>query len=281
MFRNRSSNGNLFALASICAMGVSAGAVGCSGSGPQSASNTGSTATDSYTEDSMISTNNNETAFTPPDSCNCCLDDMSGRATALVVDLLNGAVHVVAGDTGWLPQAGGDIVATTLNADIKELVTAKILHSEAKGKANTVDANVTTEVSISLSVLDDVLQKLNLGTLLDDLNLGGLAGIGALQLPDIKVTVLSSQASAYCNGGEPVSKASSQIAELIVDGKAIEVTADKDFVIPVGPLTITANEQDNPSATSSEVKALHIHLDNLLDIVVSDAIAGIECTCPT
>ena len=284
--KNRFSMVNAFGWATFCALGLSAGAVGCSGADTGSGTDTTTASTDNSTASTTQGVCSCENApppvYTPPqgDECN---DQFSGRATALVADLLDGKVHVVAGDTGNLPKAGGDIVASTINADIKDLIHAKVLHSETEGHGEQAKSNVTTEVELDLDLLEDVLRGLDLGPVLNGLGLGnGLGGLGGIKLPNIKIQLLDSKSAAFCHNGYADAFANSEIAAVYIDGKAIRVTADPNQKIEIGPLTIVLNQQDgfkNGSYTKADVKAVHVYWDHLVDITVSESESDIKCVC--
>src|SRR6185437_758819 len=110
-----------------------------------------------------------------------------------------------------------------------------------------------------------------------------LQGVDAIKLPDIEIQLVTADADAYCNGGVASADASSKIAALLVDGKAVEVKADPNFDIPLlGIIDIKLNEQSvssNGPTADADVKAVHVKIDHILDVVVSEAQAGIDCTC--
>ena len=292
MFINRTS----FAWATVCAIGMSVGTFGCSSAPGTAGSGTESSSTNSV--DSFTGWSDAGANPMDPHSCSCqymppppnmtCTDELSARATALVADVLDGTIHVVAADTGALPPAGGDILASTLNANIPDLITAKILHSEAQGAGEADKGEVITDVVISLSKLGDVIHNLGLDNVLNNLlttlNLGFvLQGVDAIKLPDIEIQLVTADADASCYGGIASADASSKIAALIVDGKALEVKADPNFDIPLlGLIDIKLNEQSvssNGNKGDADVKAVHVKIDHILDVIVSEAQAGIDCTC--
>jgi hypothetical protein len=220
--------------------------------------------------------------YTPPPPSPVCTDDLSGRATALVVDVLDGKVHLVAADTGLLPSAGGDIVASTLNTNIPDFVSTTVLHSMAHGLGEAVNTDVTTSVTIALSQLQPYLDSLSLKANLDELGLSELSGLADLMLPDIVAEVVTSSAAATCDNGAATASARAIVAKLTIAGKSYDLKGKQNEVIPLGPLTITVNENVQSSAlhfARADARALHVHVDHLVDVVVSDAEADITCLC--
>ncbi len=227
-------------------------------------------------------------AGTPPPPP-ACTNGFSGRAMALVADVGNGVVHVTAGDTGPLPSGGGDLTASTAGAMIPGLLTAQILHSETSGAGSQAHSDVSTSLSLGLANLGPVLDGLGLTNLVNGLGLGNLLGglLGlppALVLPNVSVDVLSADSTASCSSGGTASvQGTSTLANLMIGGTPIDITGAPNQTITIGPLTIIINEQTSSAsggAGSIDVRALHVELSGLLDVVVSDAAADITCQCP-
>ena len=217
-----------------------------------------------------------------------CTTGFSGRAVAVVADVGNGIVHVVTGDTGPLPPGGGDITAPTADAMIPGLLTAQLVQSETSGAAGQAHSSVSTSLSLGLANLGPVLDGLGLTSLVNGLGLGNLLGglLGlppALVLPDISVSVLSADSTATCGAdGNASAQGSSTLASLMIGGSPVNITGQPNQTITIGPLTIVVNEQTSGgsgSSSSIDVRALHVELPGLLDVVVSDAASDVTCNC--
>ncbi len=202
----------------------------------------------------------------------------------MIADLVQGNQHLVAGDTGLLPGSGGDIMATT--ATIPGLLTTQVLHSETSGAGTQAHSNVSTALSIGLANLGPLLKGLGLESAVSGLGLGnllcGLNGLpAALVLPNISTEILSADSTAACSAnGKASVLGTSTITNLVIGGTSVPVTGAPNQTIMVGPLKIIVNEQTSSAAANTgsiEVRALHVELPGVLDVIVSDASSDVTC----
>ena len=184
----------------------------------------------------------------------------SGDATVLRATVLGATV--VAGEAGPLPASGGAerFSLLTITPDqTGNLLSANVVHAATVAQGNHSRAEA--------SVADATL---------------GAAG------HTVQADVLSSRAEATCDGaGRASASGSSEVAGLIVDGKAITVSGDPNQRETVGPVTVIINEQ-SASASGNRaditVNALHVTVANpvlggppLADVVISSSHADITC----
>ncbi len=174
----------------------------------------------------------------------------SGQATALRVTVLGMTTTV--SDTGPLPNSGGALQASLLSASVPGLLTADVLSATAVGQGN--------QSSAEASVADATLTA---------------AG------HTISASFLAAQATATCTPSGPSVSGNSQIAVLVIDGQAINVSGQPNQTIPLlGGGEIIINEQNSSvsgNSGSMTVNALHIIVPGVADVVVSSAHADITC----
>jgi len=169
----------------------------------------------------------------------------SGQATVVRANVLG--TDVVLADTGPLPEAGGAQEASLLTAAAPGLLSAEVLH------ASTVAGGGQTQSEASVAELD--------------LTVAGNT---------VSADFLMSRASARCGPGGASTSASSEIVNLVVNGQAVTVSGDANqtIALPVGMIVI--NEQQS-SPGGMTVRALHIVVPGVADVVISEAHAGIHC----
>ena len=183
----------------------------------------------------------------------------SGQATVVSGTVVGLPVTLV--DTGPVDAGGGSLHASLFRYPdgLPDLtggaLTAEVFHASvvAQGDRSRAEARVA-----------DV-----------QLKAAGLS-IGA--------SFLSAQAMAVCNGGTATISASSEIAELTIDGQTFAVTGgvNQTIVLPAGQIVI--NEQVGSASAGDgdvTVNALHVTLIDVLgrptDVVIAHAHADIHC----
>lgn len=174
----------------------------------------------------------------------------SGQATVVRATVLG--VPITLSDTGPLPEEGGALEASLLDASVPGLLSVEVLHASTVGQGNAS----RSEASV-----------LNL-----NLTVGGNT-IGA--------GFLRSEARAVCNAGVAAVDGSSEIAQLVINGQPIEVTGDPDQTIFLpGGGTVIINEQDSSvqgNRAEMTVNALHVNIPGVADVIISSAHADIVC----
>src|SRR3989454_2030523 len=183
----------------------------------------------------------------------------SGDATVLRATVLGATV--VAGEAGPLPASGGAerFSLLTITPDqTGNLLSANVVHAATVAQGNHSRAEA--------SVADATL---------------GAAG------HTVQADVLSSRAEATCDGaGGARASGSSEVAGLIVDGRAITVSGNPNQTETVGPVTVIINEQSAAAIGNRAditVNALHVTVGNplggppLADVVISSSHADITC----
>jgi hypothetical protein len=176
----------------------------------------------------------------------------SGEATVVraVVPLTSTDLTLI--HAGPLPSSGGAAEDKLISANVPGLLTATVLHASTVGQGQSSRA----EASVA------------------DLNLmvGGNT---------ISASFLMARATARCSQGNVVLSGESHIAQLVINGQAITVSGapNQTVSLPVG--TVIINEQ-NTTANSMTVNALHIIIPGVADVIVASAHADITCgaACP-
>ena len=171
-----------------------------------------------------------------------------GEAVAAEVHAL--FVNVALSDTGPLPSSGGSLSTSLLNATVPGLVGLHLLNAGTQGGTSRTDS----QASVALATIT-------------------AAGI------HITASVLTSDASAACQGGQVVLSGTSQIAALTVNGLSITVTGEPNQTVPLLVGSLVINEQigatTNPLGGDMLVNALHLSVLGAVDVVISSSRAGI------
>ncbi len=171
----------------------------------------------------------------------------SGDATALRAAVLGTTTEL--SKAGPLPPQGGADEASLLTANVPGVLTANVLHATtvAMGERSRSEASVA------------------------DLNLtvGGHA---------ITASFLIARAEARCAKNAPSTNGSAGVVNLVVDGTPIVVTGSPNQTVelPLGAGRVVINEQSS-STGDITVRALHVVVTGVADVVVSEAHADIQC----
>jgi hypothetical protein len=178
----------------------------------------------------------------------------SGQATAVRATILG--ISTVISDTGPLPSSGGaeqtSLLTATAPLPASGYLAADVFHATTVGQGDASDSHASS-ADLKLTV-------------------GGY---------DIAVSLLVSRALAICKGAGPSVSGYSQVVGLTINGGTIAVSGQPNQTIPLPNGWIIVNEQKNSvsgNTTSITVNALHIYVNDLTDVVISSAQAGISCS---
>ncbi len=174
--------------------------------------------------------------------------DFIFRGQAIAVQAKVFGITTTLANTGPLGKEGGAREASLLTRNIADMLTAKVIYASTLGQADR---------SRSEAALADL--RLTVGK------------------DTITVGFLMARAMAVCG---PSVSGSSEIADLIVNGKAIVVSGQPNQRIALPNGRVIINEQKssvNGKAGDFTVNALHVIVDGVADIVISSAEAGITC----
>jgi hypothetical protein len=177
-----------------------------------------------------------------------------GEAAVAVVKVL-GIANVSLEDTGPLPKSGGSRSAELAHVNIPNLLDLNLLDATTNG-ANNRTNSAASVANVTLSV----------------------AGIY------ITASVLTSNATAFCETGNASVSGASTIAALTVNGLSVNVTGQPNQTIPLIVGSLVINEQISSTTISPQVSsadivvnALHLRVDLLADVVISSSHAGMRC----
>jgi len=181
----------------------------------------------------------------------------SGQAYVVKATVPDLGINTVISDTGSLPGSGGALEASLLDVSLPGLLTAEVAHASTVGQGD----RSRSEASVA---------NLNL-------SVGGNS---------IAADFLMSRAMAVC-GAAPTG--SSEIANLVVNGRTITVGTQPNQTVNLPNGTIVINEQTGSSSQSGNssnsgitVNALHVTINDLAggvlaDVIVASAHADINC----
>jgi hypothetical protein len=178
----------------------------------------------------------------------------SGQATVVNANVLE--IPIVLVDTGPLPAEGGAAEASLLEAEVPGLLTAEVLHASTVGQGNQSSA----EASVA---------ELNL-------TVGGNT---------ISAGFLMARATAQCQGGNASVGGSSEIVNLVINGKEIKVSGQPNQTVELPNGQVVINEQQaftDADFGDITVNALHVVVNapdgsTIADVVISSAHADIMC----
>jgi len=169
---------------------------------------------------------------------------------------------IVVGGTGPLDESGGAkefSLLTITPGETNGILGANVVHATTVGQGNHSRAEA--------SVAD-----------------ASLNAAGAT----IQADVLSSRAEATCDGaGGASASGSSEVAGLVVNGQAIDVSGQPNQTVAIGFVTVVINEQSGGASgnrADMTVNALHVTVFDprggaapLADVIISSAHADIAC----
>jgi hypothetical protein len=184
----------------------------------------------------------------------------SGDATVLRATVL-GLAPIVVGEAGPLPESGGAQETTLLSVSPGQtggLLAAEVVHAATVGQGNSSSAEASV-ASVTLTVAGNT----------------------------IRADLLRSEAQATCDGtGKASASGSSELADLVINGQAINVSGQPNQTVNLPGLTVVINEQSgsmNGNQADITVNALHVTAFNpvggqqLADVVISSSHADIKC----
>lgn len=183
---------------------------------------------------------------TPPATAGSTIS-FSGDATAVRAGVLG--TNTTLSHAGPLPPSGGADQASFLTAAVPGTLTARVLHASTIGQgdrsrseASTADLDVTA------------------------------AG------QHVTASFVMARAQAVCTGQGAQASGSSEIANLTINGTAVSVSGspNQTILLPAGLGRVVINEQAG-SPGSITVRALHVIVTGVADVVVSEAHADVAC----
>lgn len=180
-----------------------------------------------------------------------------GEAAALKATVL-GIINASISDTGALPSNGGELAVSLLNFRVPPTLDLNLL------TANTVGNNGQTNSQAAVTNVT--------------LNVAGIY---------VTASVLNSNASATCYSDHATVSGSSTIVALKVNGLSVQITGKPNQTIPLLIGSLIINEQIGtvtapPDVITADmvVNALHLRVDLLADVVISNSHAGMVCSEP-
>jgi hypothetical protein len=171
----------------------------------------------------------------------------SGEAVGLKASVVGISLDLA--DTGALPSSGGNLSTSLASVNVAGIASADALKSSTSGSGSS---------SQSQSTLADV----NL--------LNGL----------VTATVVKSNTSATCSGGQASVSGNAQLVGLTVAGQSILASNPNLSISLPGGISVIVNQQTSSSggnAGSITVNALHVTGPSI-DIVVASSQSDITCS---
>ena len=185
-------------------------------------------------------------AFSPAVSVGQATTTFSGEAVALKASVAGIALDLA--DTGPLASSGGNLSTSVASVNVAGIASANTLHSSTSGSGSSSQSQST-------------LQDLSL--------LNGL----------VAATVVKSNSSATCSGGQASVSGSAELVRLTVAGQSILVSNPNLSISLPGGISVIINQQTSSSGGTSgsvTVNALHV-TGPAIDIVVASAQSDITC----
>ena len=180
-----------------------------------------------------------------------------GEAVAARANVL-GIVNVAVSDTGQLPSTGGELAVSLLNFRAAPTLDLHLL------TANTVGGNDQTSSQAAVANVT--------------LNVAGIY---------VTASVLNSNANAVCYPDHAEVSGGSTVVALKVNGLSVKVTGKPNQTIPLLVGSLVINEQigqvtSPPQIITADmvVNALHLKVDLLADVVISNSRAVVICDVP-
>jgi hypothetical protein len=175
----------------------------------------------------------------------------TGEAAVAKVNVL-GILNASIQDTGQLPSSGGSLSTELLSLTVPNLLSLNLLSASTDGANNETDSSASV-VQVTITA----------------------AGV------NIAASVLTSSASATC---APAVSGTSTVVGLKVNGLSVKITGQPNQTIPLLVGSLIINEQissvvNQPNYTSADmlVNALHLKVDILADVIISQSHAGVTC----
>jgi hypothetical protein len=195
--------------------------------------------------DVVVTTPGGTSAATPAARFTYLTRTYQGRATAVAATV--GGTTTPVGDTGALDARGGAKEASVASTSLANLGSAAVGHATTVGQGDATNSEAS----------------------LADLNL-------TVGTTTVTASFAMANAAATCSSTGPTLAASSQVADLVVNGKAVAVSgkANQVVALPVGQLVL--NEQTTTDGVIA-VNALHLVVPGQADVALASASAGITC----
>jgi hypothetical protein len=173
----------------------------------------------------------------------------SGSATVLRATVLG--ISTTLGDAGSLPSSGGAQEASPLlSVSEPGLLSAEVVHATTVGEGNSSHSEAAL-ANVSLTVAGN----------------------------SISADFLEARATATCTGSGASASGSSDIATLVINGQTIPVSGapNQTVDLPLNSGEVIINEQNSNGTGDITVNALHVIVNGVADVIVSQAHADITC----
>jgi hypothetical protein len=173
----------------------------------------------------------------------------SGEAAAVRAVVLG--IKTSVSDTGSVGASGGERHSSALTFGLPNLVRGEVAHAAAFAKGN-VSASEASMAHLHVTLGGNIITS----------------------------AFLAAHAHARCTGTGVIVSADPNIIGLVVNGQPIQVSAKPNQTIPLPNGEIIINEQAKSSTKTSgqiSVSALHIVINGIADVALSEANAGISC----
>jgi hypothetical protein len=173
----------------------------------------------------------------------------SGRATVLQATVL-GLQPITLVDAGPLPPEGGAQEQSLLDATVPGLLSVEVLHASTVGEGNRSRSEASV-AALSLAA-------------------GGNT---------VSAGFLMARAQAQCTDAGATTSGSSEIAELTINNQSVVISGQPNQTIALPNGQVVINEQTTTPGDIT-VKALHVVVTGVADVVVSSAHADVGCPQP-
>jgi hypothetical protein len=173
----------------------------------------------------------------------------SAEAAAVHTNVLG--VKTSVSDTGSVGASGGERHSSALTFRLPNLVAGEVAHATAFAEGN-VSASEASMAHLHMTVGGNIVAS----------------------------SFLAAHAHARCTATGVIVSADPNIIGLTVNGQPVQISGKPNQTIPLPNGRIIINEQAKASTKTSghiSVSALHIVIDGIADVALSEANAGISC----
>ena len=173
----------------------------------------------------------------------------SAEAAAVHTNVLG--VKTSVSDTGSVGASGGERHSSALTFRVPSLVAGEVAHATAFAKGN-VSASEASMAGLRMTVGGNIVAS----------------------------SFMAAHAHARCTATGVIVSADPNIIGLTVNGQPVQISGKPNQTIPLPNGRIIINEQAKASTKTSghiSVSALHIVIDGIADVALSEANAGISC----
>jgi hypothetical protein len=173
----------------------------------------------------------------------------SAEAAAVHTNVLG--VKTSVSDTGSVGASGGERHSSALTFRVPNLVAGEVAHATAFAKGN-VSASEASMAGLHMTVGGNIVAS----------------------------SFMAAHAHVRCTATGVIVSADPNIIGLTVNGQPVQISGKPNQTIPLPNGRIIINEQAKASTKTSghiSVSALHIVIDGIADVALSEANAGISC----